>query len=176
MSQYKDCSGASGDDSGFYARARLDEIAQLRAELAQVTAERDEALASEARLLAVESKQFRLVLDAQQQLEAERAAHAETRKALEEWTHNVFGPKTPAEVQVFIEEGCRVERELAEHNAKLLESTRAELAKAEARVKEADRIASQLKGSFDEWPDDTSENDLLALDLARILEALRGRP
>jgi hypothetical protein len=48
------------------------------------------------------------------------------------------------------------------------------LAASEARVKAADRITSQLKASFEEWPENTADNDLLALDMGRILEALRG--
>lgn len=48
----------------------------------------------------------------------ERAAHEQTRKELEEWK-KPFGPQSPAEVAVFVEEGQRVERELAEHERSL---------------------------------------------------------
>lgn len=126
------------------------DIAQLRADLAaaiaggaDIVAQRDTALGlckqREKELAAVTDglhKSMDRVTTLAALLLTERLDHAETRKALDAWTQNGFGAQTPAEVQVFIEEGCRVEREVAEHNAKLLESTRAELAKAEARVKE----------------------------------------
>lgn len=112
------------------------ENARLRADLA--TAKADELLYI-ANVTRLEEDCERWLKES----EEERLAHAETRKALDAWTQNGFGARTPAEVQVYIEEGCRVEREIAEHNAKLLESTRAELAswrrtaeKLEARVQD----------------------------------------
>lgn len=62
------------------------------------------------------------------------------------------------------------------HDVTIAELAKAEVyrVQAEARVKEAARITRQLQVSFEEWPDHTADNDLLALDMGRILEALRG--
>jgi chromosome segregation ATPase len=112
------------------AESRDTTIAQLRADIAAVTAERDAALlretehyehartATESALKTCIRARERLQADIvavtaerQELLIAERAAHAETRKALEE----IGSSRFDAEVA--------------------LESARAELAKAEARVK-----------------------------------------
>lgn len=108
------------------------EALQLRADLATVTAERDEARKKERQNLGDARELDAQYTSTMRKLIAEQRAHAETKAALAEWTQNGFGPRTPSEVQTFIEEGCRMERELAEHAS-------TKLAAAETRAKELER-------------------------------------
>jgi chromosome segregation ATPase len=89
------------------------EIAQLRADLATVTAERD---ADRAQHVAIRDHRHATAL---QVLAAERAAHAETRKALEETSGALRS--TTLQYEEYEQEN---------------EALRGELAKSEARVKE----------------------------------------
>lgn len=109
-------------------KEKRDEIAQLRTDLATALRESAELIAQRDTALGA--------------LKAERAAHAEIRKALDicSAVHN--------------------------HNVKLktsLESTRAELAKAGARVKAVEALCQDA--------DDRGHADV---DAAEVLEALRG--
>lgn len=87
-----------------------EQMTQLRADLDTVTAERDYSRSNHAACIEGTTAKWSQLLD------AERAAHAATRKALEEMQQARAGATAA------------------------YESTRAELAKAEARVKELEHI------------------------------------
>lgn len=83
MTQYKDCSGASGDDSGFFARQKDDKLAELRAALA---AEREAHELTKAALYEAQSAcQWMVAHAADQKLDGyrelgQRAADAENAR------------------------------------------------------------------------------------------------
>lgn len=92
------------------------ENVSLKTKLATVTAERDRAQA------AMSCAGGRLILKSE--LDAERAAHTETRKSLEKAWKSVEK----------MERGCAVGEEVYDRQTAVLESTRAALTRSEAQI------------------------------------------
>jgi hypothetical protein len=117
----------------------------------------------------------------------ERAQTAESQleaanKRIDAYERAASDDELRCEIQTLTGEKEAAEAQLAAVRAELLlhcqdaNALAGQLAAVRERVKEAHRITAQLKASFEEWPDNTSDNDLLALDMGRILQALTPAP